>query len=288
MRSNPIPLLIAVYLLALAAPALASDGVLEINQTCAVDTGCFPGDEPGFPVTITGVGGGSYRLTSDLALSNPATDGISIATSNVTLDLGGFMIRCRTFSFPVFSLCGASSGGTGDGVRVTDPVAITAVEVRGGSIVGMGGAGVVLGSEAVVRDLRVLDNGDSGVAVRANSIVSDNIVRRNGLDGVALGTDSLVSGNTVSDNGSRGVFGQDGMVVSGNSISRNGQAGIAGLFAFFNIQGNMVRGNQGFGISGLALGAAYRDNVISGNAGGTVSGGIDSGGNVCDFSTTCP
>ena len=34
-------------------PAIASDGVLEINQTCAVQTGCFSGDVAGFPVTIS-------------------------------------------------------------------------------------------------------------------------------------------------------------------------------------------------------------------------------------------
>ena len=46
---------IGITLLALAlmaSPALAVDGVLEINQTCAVLTGCFAGDIPGFPVTI--------------------------------------------------------------------------------------------------------------------------------------------------------------------------------------------------------------------------------------------
>jgi hypothetical protein len=45
----------------------ASDGQLEINQACAVNTGCFPGDDPGFPVTITQPG--SYRLTGNLDLS---------------------------------------------------------------------------------------------------------------------------------------------------------------------------------------------------------------------------
>ena len=60
MRSLLTPFL----LFALATPALAVDGVLEINQTCAVQTGCFAGDSPGFPVTITQPG--SYRLTSNL------------------------------------------------------------------------------------------------------------------------------------------------------------------------------------------------------------------------------
>ena len=47
MRRIAIPLS-----LLLATPALATDGVLEINQSCAA-VGCFPGDEARLPVTIT-------------------------------------------------------------------------------------------------------------------------------------------------------------------------------------------------------------------------------------------
>ena len=65
--------------LLLATPGLAGDGVLEINQTCAVETGCFSGDGPGFPVTIDGTAGKSYRLTGDLDLTALAeTTAISI------------------------------------------------------------------------------------------------------------------------------------------------------------------------------------------------------------------
>ena len=49
MRLFLLPLLTLV----LALPVLAVDGVLEINHTCAVQTGCFSGDTPGYPVTIT-------------------------------------------------------------------------------------------------------------------------------------------------------------------------------------------------------------------------------------------
>ena len=58
--------LLVLLLLTLAAPSLASDGVLEINRTCAA-VGCFTGDGPGLPVTI--LDPGSYRLTSSLSHS---------------------------------------------------------------------------------------------------------------------------------------------------------------------------------------------------------------------------
>ena len=64
MRLFVLPLLT----LTLALPALAVDGVLEINQACAESTGCFAGDSPGFPVTIQDPG--SYRLTGALVLTD--------------------------------------------------------------------------------------------------------------------------------------------------------------------------------------------------------------------------
>jgi hypothetical protein len=40
-----------------AFPSISADGVLEIHQTCAVQTGCLAGDTPRFPVTIPQAGG---------------------------------------------------------------------------------------------------------------------------------------------------------------------------------------------------------------------------------------
>ena len=52
--SRPVMMaLSACALLTLAPGAQAVDGVLEINQACAANTGCFTGDSAGFPVTIT-------------------------------------------------------------------------------------------------------------------------------------------------------------------------------------------------------------------------------------------
>ncbi len=91
MRTCLLPL-IALLLLALTGPALATDGVAEINQTCAVQTGCFSGDTAGYPVTIDGTAGRSYRLTGDLIVPDENTDGIKVSTPSVTIDLNGFEI----------------------------------------------------------------------------------------------------------------------------------------------------------------------------------------------------
>jgi hypothetical protein len=74
--------------LGLAAPpaAHATDGVAEINHTCAVQTGCFPGDSAGYPITIDGQAGRSYLLTSDLIVPNENTHGIDVAAPNISID----------------------------------------------------------------------------------------------------------------------------------------------------------------------------------------------------------
>ncbi|MDG2051443.1 MAG: hypothetical protein P8M78_14920 [Myxococcota bacterium] len=59
---------IALLTLGLSSPALAVDGVLEINQACAVNTGCFSGDAAGLPVTITAAG--SYRMLEAVSQSD--------------------------------------------------------------------------------------------------------------------------------------------------------------------------------------------------------------------------
>jgi len=85
-------LLVAVVFLGSAAPLPASDGQLEINRACAVNTGCFTGDSAGYQVTITQPG--SYRLTGDLDLSalSPDLQAVEVGAPAVTLDLGGFQI----------------------------------------------------------------------------------------------------------------------------------------------------------------------------------------------------
>jgi hypothetical protein len=251
MRSKSISLLLMAHVLALVAPALASDGVLEINQACAVNTGCFAGDTPGFPVTITGTGGGSYQLTSNLELSNPNTDGIQILTNNVTLDLGGFMIRCRTFSFPTFSPCGLS--GPSDGVRVDNNDAAWGAEIRNGSIVGMS-TGVYALRPSVVRNLRVSECGGSGIVMISASIISDNMVFNNGSSGI--------SSTPGPDYGTS--------IVERNLVFSNGGFGLLNAQFVSNV---------------------YRDNVFSGNSAGVVGGfpgSLNGGGNVCNGSLTCP
>ena len=71
------------------APALAADSEIVISQESAMAGNVTPGDEPGFPVTISAPG--HYRLAGSLT-PGAGTDGIVIKADNVTLDLAGFAL----------------------------------------------------------------------------------------------------------------------------------------------------------------------------------------------------
>lgn len=241
----------------LAGPVAATDGVLEINLTCATQTGCFSGDAAGLPVTITKPG--SYRLTSNLATGNNAITAISIATSDASLDLNGFTIGC-SFGLLVPPAC-SGVFGTGSGVAVDDVFTRSNVAVRDGVIRDMGGDGVRVGSQGVVTGVRAIDNGANGIAAGVE-------ISPFGAQG---GQEARLEANTASGNGGHGIIAGYRSLISGNTIVDNGD-----------------RGLRGPGQLGLFLGG-YRGNVISGNAGGTVVGSlVDLGGNVCDASTSCP
>ncbi len=262
MRTYLLPL-IALLLLALAGPALAVDGVLEINQTCAVQTGCFPSDMPLYPVTIGEPG--SYRLTSNLIVPDEHTDGIKVGSSGVTIDLNGFEI-VRSGCEGAITDC-APALGTGSGVARISSLN-RGTSVQNGSITGMGLTGVLLGDQAEVSKVRV---------------------RWNRLDGIRTNDGSTVTGNTAYQNGRDGIDASAGTTISGNTAYLNGGDGIqAGSGS--TVQLNTVRSNGEYGLN-LASDAGYRENVITGTVTattGTVAGGVNAGGNVCNGSLTCP
>ncbi len=326
--SMRILLLTLLLFVALAAPALAVDGVLEINQTCAVSTGCFGGDVAGYPVTITEPG--SYRLTSNLATESTNMTAILITTSDVAVDLNGFTIAC-VFGAAIPLSCREPSGSAG-GVMVDNTATRFRVTVQNGIVRDMGNDGVRVGPQGRVEKVHAANNGGSGIVVGSSSIVVGSTAYQNGSHGISASAGSTVSGNTAYDNESIGIWGSScstllsnaaydnvvaGIVVfsdstvsgntahdneglgiqaansstvSGNTASGNGGDGIeAGLGS--TVQSNTVRSNGGYGLN-LDTRAAYRENVITGNTTGTVDFGVNRGDNYCDgpgvVSAFCP
>lgn len=318
-------LLVGVALELGGGTALAADGVLEINQTCAVQSGCFSGDVAGLPVTINGSAGHGYRLTSDLVVPNENTDGIQVSAPSIVIDLAGFQIArsaCINATIPCIP-----AAGTGAGIERNLTTARGTI-VRNGNVVGMGSHGVVLGDHGIVENVTARWNAGHGIFVDDASVVTGCTTYQNNLDGIFAAAGSNVSGNTTHDNlddgievfsgasvtrntayrngdegirGSTGVLVSDNVVyqqtddgiavgsggrISNNAVNANGGDGIEATTGT-SVQGNSTVDNTGFG---LVLGDAsgYRENTIYSNTAGTVTGGLNLGGNNCELALTCP
>jgi hypothetical protein len=220
-RPTRIATRIACGLLTLAGPAVAGEGVREINQACAQGPGCFPGDTPGFWITISSPG--TYRLTSDL-LAPLETEAIRIEANDVTLDLNGFTI--------------ASAGGAilRNGVFVIDR---RNVEIRNGTVRGFSGRGVMVqqsladASGARVIDVRALQNGVIGIDTDGpGALVRGCTANENGLWGISVVESSLVLDSVAISNTSFGLqlhaTAGYGSNLLGNNNGGNANAQVSG------------------------------------------------------------
>jgi hypothetical protein len=207
-----------VFLLA-TQPALASDGVLEINQAC-VATGCFTGDNPGFPITITKEG--PYVFTSDIDVTGESVpENINAIFINapgqegVTINLNGFRIVGPTFCLgtPVTS---CTKAGTGIGIDSHD----NRVTVRNGSIFGMGDDGIQLSGAAIIENMRISGNAGDGIQVSGYARIVNNHIRRNGGRGL-VGSSGIVIGNYINGNLGWGIQASPSMAISQNVITEN-------------------------------------------------------------------
>ena len=253
--------------IAVAPVAVASDGRLEINQAC-VAAGCFVGDTPGFPVETQARQ--SYVLTSGLAVPDANTTAITL-NENSALDLNGFTIQGVTTCSASPTLC--TNTGSGYGVN-----AYGGAQIRNGTILGMGSAGI-RGAGLLVENVRIEHSGGIGIS---------------GGNGGAAWT---IRGCRVQLNGSHGIdlsigAGGDGAIVERNVIRRIGGDGVSG--EDLTVTNNAINANDGYGLNlnFFAADSGYAGNVINDNNGGNgsaqVSGGVQMGSNVCGGDTTCP
>jgi hypothetical protein len=221
-----------------ALPAFAVDGVVLINQANALAGNVTPGDTPGFPVTISQ--SGSYRLSSNLVITDPTGTVIQITADDVTIDLNGFSIIgpsvCNGHGITPTTSC-TISNTTSVGIDASEHVGVT---ILNGFIRGMGFVGFVCLGDAHVEGIQAIGNASG---MQANGVVVHNVADYNliaGFNGTAIFKDNVANGNQIgflsglgsggmyinniaNFNSGAGFFGQSpGTVVSGNSATRNG------------------------------------------------------------------
>lgn len=211
-------LTLVVYL-ALALPARAADGVLEINTTCAVQSGCFPGDTPGYPVTLGQPG--SYRLTGNLVQPDAATSVISVTANDVSIYLGGFEVS-GPFSCPGNP---ANCAAVGTSYAI-DANGVSGVSVKNGAVRGTA-RGIFLGDHCSVHDVRVIETTNSGITAGTGCVISRVVVARNGNIGVQLAHGTVTDSAAHDNEGNGFSFGLNA-TITGSSARRNGGNGIGG------------------------------------------------------------
>lgn len=174
------PLLVALLCWA-SLPALAIEGLTEINQTSIAADG-------GFPLTL---GPGSYRLTGDLDVPDLDTTALRIAADLVTVDLAGHAIRGP-------NACGGGGCSVGSGVGIEALPGVSGTTILHGTVVGMGSDGLRLGDRAHVEGLLVSGCGGDGIRIGADGLVLANRAWSNGDDGIELGERSLARDNVAT------------------------------------------------------------------------------------------
>jgi hypothetical protein len=219
MRGLRAGLLLCLLLAALAARA--GDGRIEINHQRALAGGVTPSDTAGYPVTLGRAG--SYVLTSDLT-APAGTTAISVASSDVAIDLNGFALRG-----PYTCVPGACPTGSGNGIGIGVPGALLNTRVSGGTVRGFGGTCVLLGLGAVAERLQVEGCGTDGINSGAGSRVLANRIDRIRRHGINLGSagasaqygDNAVGDVALGDATGRSITGE-GIPVSGNACDDGG------------------------------------------------------------------
>ncbi len=266
--------LVPLAVVLVARLALASDGRLEINQSC-VATGCFPGDAAGFPIETQVAT--SYVLTSNLVVPSVATTAVRLA-AQATLDLNGFSISGVTTctGTPVTSCTPAAAPGEGMGVY-----AETRATIRNGTIRKVGGYGIAGGGGLHIDSVLVEEAGGDGIYLNYSS---------EGPEG------HLIQNSRIVRNGGSGIFnaggsGGVGALITSNVILGNKNAGYGGFRAL--LTNNTFARNGGPGTSG----SGGLPNAIGGNSYLFNNGGNDQpqtgtevqiAPNLCGVDTTCP
>lgn len=271
--------------LLLTSPAAAGQGALEIHQSC-VATGCFPGDDPGFPVEIAA--SGSYVLTSNLQVADESTTAILVDSDDVSIDLGGFTISGVTVCSGTPPTC--TPQGQGRGIGHVPSAGTQRTRVYNGIVRGMGGTGVSLGTDSSVDGVIAASNGIDGISAGSGSTVLRSKGNRNASTGIRAAGNGLISHSTALGNGDWGINCAGPCNVVHSTARENEQAGVS-VASGGMVLGCTIADNLSSGLS-VPVGAAYGQNVLVGNADGTAAnqvsgGGFQVGGNAC-AGTACP
>ncbi|MDB6019042.1 MAG: hypothetical protein JWR19_3531 [Pedosphaera sp.] len=218
---------------------------------------------------------GSYYLTGDL-IGTAGQAGIVISASNVSIDLMGFSI---TGSSNGISVSGAGLGGVavhngtvrqcaGPGINLGS---VQRCQIEHVLVSANGGAGMVVGSAALVDLCTATGNSGIGISAGDGSSVFSCVVQSNTADGILVTAQSRVAENTCDSNGSGLTQAAIHSTGAGNRIEANN-------LSRNNAHGIKVEGTNNLVIKNSACSSTGTDyDIASGNNYGQILVGPGSG-----------
>jgi hypothetical protein len=195
---------------------------------------------------------GSYFLSANLT-GVSGKNGISINTSNVTIDLRGFS---------VLGIAGSMSG-------VICTSGTSQIRIQNGKLVSWPKSGADMsGSTGVqIQQIDASGNHDAGILTGDDSVIQDCTVRSNVDNGISTGYKNKVI-NCIANGNGYGMILFDGSQAEGCQASGNTTGGV--LFTA-NCRISHCAAHQntgmGFGPANSPVGCSLSDCVASGNAG---------------------
>jgi len=258
------------------------------------------------PFTITEPG--SYRVARDLTVDQ-VVDGITVSTSDVTLDLGGHTLDgqgvgvhgivvpgdrknvvIRNGTLVNWTLNGvflSSSTGVDGGIledlRIRDVGGVGVrdsgasppgkVTIRRCRIDGAGAQGIWVRDRAVIESCEVTRATGVGVQLGAHGVVSDSLIYENTGDGVTGGAHNTIRDTKIALNGGDGVlFGDDASIRRVDAEENDGvgvQVGEQSVIA-----DSTINGNGGDGVSVGFFSSVARCTINgNGDVGARLTGG---------------
>lgn len=157
------------------------------------------------PLTITQ--SGSYYLAENVGTG---TAGITVAASDVTIDLNGFALK----------------GGCGSGIYNADTDLYKNITVKNGTVAGWNEGGLNLGNGARVENVRA-ENNLVGIYVLSDSfVIGCSAGQSQGFAGILARAGSIIRDTIAWDNAQNGIFATDGVLIEGCTARNNGGSGI--------------------------------------------------------------
>ncbi len=245
------------------------------------------------PFTISSPG--SYYLTGNLAITS-TVNGITIAASDVQLDLNGFAIAGTTGNVSGITVSGTRANltiqngtvrgcgnfginaGSATHSRFRDltltrnGLTFTGAGLQAGgralvqfcSMVTNNATGASLGANSALLDSVLLNNGTAGASLTQNATVQRCVANFNEADGITTDDDGLVESCVANRNGGRGINVQARCTVRNNPANHNGSDGIEFQDRCL-VVGNIAINNGQTAALGAGLLASNSENRIEHN-----------------------